>query len=61
MTNNTMAETIEEEQKKILSIKSRRVLFLIIMVVAIILTAGYSITVGSSSLTALDAYKILIN
>lgn len=61
MTNNELINTIEEEQKKILLIKSRRVLFLIVMIVAIFLIMGYSFTVGSSSLNAIDAYKILIN
>lgn len=52
---------VEEERKKILKIKSRRLTFLILSVIAIIVIAGYSFTVGSSSLTALEAYKIIFN
>lgn len=61
MSTNTQINAIEEERKKILLIKSRRVLFLAIMIVAIILIMGYSFTVGSSSLSPVEAYKILIN
>ena len=53
-------EAIEEERRKILKIRSLRVLFLVIMLVAIIITIGYSMTVGSSSLTAKQAYEILL-
>ena len=53
-------EEIAEEQRKILKIKSSRILFLLIMAVAIIVTIGYSMTVGTSSLTATQAYEILL-
>lgn len=52
---------IKSERDKILKIKSQRVLFIVIAIIAIIIVMGYSFTVGSSSLTALEAYKILIN
>lgn len=52
---------IDSERRKILKVKSRRVLCLLISVVAIVAIMGYSFTVGSSSLSAVDAYKILFN
>lgn len=53
-------EEILNEQKKILKIKSTRIIFLIIMLIAIIATIGYSMTVGSADLTAKEAYEILL-
>lgn len=61
MTEECRAGLIEEEHRKILLIKSRRVIYLSVLVVSIFVIMGYSFTVGSSSLTALDAYKILID
>lgn len=58
---NDYDELVEEERKKILKIKSRRFSFLILSTIAIIIVVGYSFTVGSSSLTAVEAYKILFN
>lgn len=52
---------IDGEKRKILKVKSRRVLCLLVSVVAIVAIMGYSFTVGSSSLSAVDAYKILFN
>lgn len=52
---------IEAERQRILKSKSRRLLFLILSAVAIVMVVGYSFTVGSSSLTPVDAYKILVN
>ena len=56
-----MQSVIEEERRKILLVKSRRVLYLVISAIAIMAIMGYSFTVGSSSLSAIDAYKILFN
>lgn len=58
---STIEELIAKERWKIISIKSKRLLFMIFMASGIIVTMGYSFTVGSSSLSAVDAYKILIN
>lgn len=52
---------VEEEKRKILKIKSRRLMFLIASLVAIIVVIGYSMTIGSSGMSAADAYKILLN
>lgn len=52
---------IEAERQRILKSRSRRLLFLILSAVAIVMVVGYSFTVGSSSLTPVDAYKILVN
>lgn len=54
-------ELVEKERKNILKVKSRRFFFLILSVIFIIIVVGYSFTVGSSSLTAKEAYKIIIN
>jgi iron complex transport system permease protein len=59
--NSESKTSVEDERKKIILIKSKRVTFLIVMVITIIVTIGYSFTTGSSSLTAIDAYKILFN
>lgn len=61
MTEIEMQSVIEEERRKILLVKSRRVLYLVISAIAIMAIMGYSFTVGSSSLSAIDAYKILFN
>lgn len=53
-------EEIESERKKILKIKSSRIVFLIMMIIVIIVTVGYSITIGTSSLGAKEAYEILL-
>lgn len=59
--NRKESELIDLEKQKILSINSKRVILMIFMIVTIFVAMGYSFTVGSSSLTAVDAYKILIN
>ncbi|MDO5862505.1 MAG: iron ABC transporter permease [Thermoplasmata archaeon] len=61
MSSEDIQSTIESEKQKILLIKSRRVTYLAVTIVAIFLVMGYSFTVGSSSMTASTAYKILIN
>lgn len=61
MTAEGRAEEIEAQRRRILERKSRRVLFLVVMVAAIFAVMGYSFTVGSSSLSAVDAYKILFD
>lgn len=61
MTKDDDSARIQEERSKILRIKSRRMLFIAGMAVAIILVMGYSFTIGSSSLTASEAYKILLD
>lgn len=61
MSDYSLDPSIEVEKRKILKMKARRVSYMAIMVVIIFVTMGYSFTVGSSSLTAIDAYKILIN
>lgn len=61
MTEIEMQSVIEEERRKILLVKSRRILYLVISAIAIMAIMGYSFTVGSSSLSAIDAYKILFN
>lgn len=53
--------TAETERAKILRMKSHRVLFLAAMALAIAIMMGYSFTVGTSSLSPSDAYKILFN
>lgn len=58
---NDYDKLAEIERKKLLKINSRRLSFLIISVIAIIIVVGYSFTIGSSSLTALEAYKIILN
>lgn len=52
---------IEQEKTKILKSKARRSVFLAVMVAAIAIVVGYSFTVGSSSLSPLEAYKIILN
>lgn len=61
MTSENRVAEIEEQRRRIIGIKSRRVTFLAIMTVLIFVVMGYSFTVGSSSLTAIDAYKILFD
>lgn len=51
----------ESERSRILRMKSRRVMFLAAMAAAILLMMGYSFTVGTSSLSPSDAYRILLN
>lgn len=47
------------QRNKILKIKSQRVVFLSIMAVGIFISLFYAMTVGTSSLTAKQAYEIL--
>ncbi len=43
-----------------MKIKSTRVLFLLVMVVLIIITMGYSFTVGTAGLSPVESYEILL-
>lgn len=61
MTEVAVDPAIEDERRKILKMKARRVSYMVFMVAAIVVTMGYSFTVGSSSLTAADAYKVLLD
>ena len=61
MTDLGYSASIEAEKKKIIKMKSMRIMLMLVMIVAIIIIMGYSFTVGTSSLTPLDAYKVLIN
>lgn len=61
MTIVDYSELIEAEKTKIIKLKSIRIALMLIMVVAIIVIMGYSFTIGTSSLTPVDAYKVLIN
>ena len=54
------SSAIQEERDKILKIKSTRILFLVVMVVLIFVTMGYSFTVGTANLTPLESYEILL-
>lgn len=54
-------EEIEAERRKILKMRSTRILFLLLMLALTIAMIGISIAMGSSSMTALDAYKVLFN
>ena len=60
MTEADESRMIDEERSKILRIKSLRVLFLSAMVVLIIITMGYSFTVGTANLTPKESYEILL-
>ncbi|NLL94721.1 MAG: iron ABC transporter permease [Thermoplasmatales archaeon] len=51
---------VEEERDKIIKIKSRRILFLVAMVVVIFVTMGYSFTVGTANLTPRESYEVLL-
>ena len=61
MAEECRTDLVKEEHRKILLIRSRRVIYLSVLIVAIFVIMGYSFTVGSSSLSALDAYKILFD
>ena len=61
MTPDDQSEdTIAEQQSLILRMRSMRVMFLAVFLVLIIATVGYSMTVGTSTLTAKQAYEILL-
>ena len=51
---------VELQRKKILKIRSTRMLFLIVLTAGIFCSLFYAITVGTSSLTAKQAYEILL-
>lgn len=52
---------VELQRNKILKIKSQRVVFIVIMTIGIFCSLFYAMTVGTSSLTAKQAYEILID
>lgn len=54
-------EEAEAERRKILRMKSSRILFIIGMLLLTIVMIGVSIAMGASSMTAMDAYKVLVN
>lgn len=50
-----------EERNKILRMMARRTAFIAILAIAAMALTGYSITLGTSGISATDAYKALVN
>ncbi|WP_400203368.1 FecCD family ABC transporter permease [Candidatus Methanomassiliicoccus intestinalis] len=51
----------DPQKEKLKRMITKRVLFISISIITAIILVGYSITVGASQLTAIEAYKVLIN
>ena len=50
----------DPQKEKLKRMITKRVLFISISIITAIILVGYSITVGASQLTAIEAYKVLI-
>ncbi|MCQ2079220.1 MAG: iron ABC transporter permease [archaeon] len=54
-------QEIELEKRKILKSRSTRILFMLGLLAVVIVAAGYSVTQGSTSISIITTYQILLN